>query len=302
MKVSIIDIGTQTIKHNVFDVDNNGKKERIYSKRFSDSNLGGKDIISDESIKRSLEILEECKKINDRECISGQHIIGTDVFRKASNIQDFLSPAGELLGKEISIISHDDEALYLYKGFLPIIPADSDFTFTNIGGGSIEVVVGDKERVKSLEKIPFGVKLLNSNFISDSQTDWVGMEKYLKDNISVKEKAPAIFVTGVVLDFMTILRPHLNYNFEDNEIIQHPIKLHINEYEKFVKDLQKVPISLLKERYSKDSKYCDNVAIGHTVYLEIAKKAGAEWVIPSNNELTDGIIYDLFQNFKNENM
>ena len=302
MKISIIDIGTQTIKHNIFDVDNNGNKKRIYSKRFSDSDLGGKEIISSLSIERSLKILEKCNEVNKLEDVEAQHVIGTDVFRKASNINDFLIPAEKLLGKEVNIISHEDEALFLYKGFLPVIPSDLNFTFTNIGGGSIEVVVGNSNEIKSLEKIPFGVKLLNSKFISDSKIDWEGIEEYLRENILIRKKAPAIFVTGVVLDFMMTLRPHLNYNFEDNEISQHPIKLHINEYEKFVKDLQKVPIPLLKERYSKDPTYCESVAIGHTVYLEIAKKSGAEWVIPSNNELTDGIIYDLFYNFKKEDM
>ena len=298
MIISIIDIGTQTIKHNIFDVDNNGSKKLIYSKRFSDSDLGGKEIISSESIERSLKILEKCNEVNKLEKVEAQHVIGTDVFRKALNIDDFLSPAEELLGQVINIISHEDEALYLYKGFLPVILSDSDFTCTNIGGGSVEVVVGNGNEIKSLEKIPFGVKLLTNNFRIEDNTDWQGMEEYLAQNISVKEKAPAIFITGVVLDFMTTLRPHLNYNFKDNVISQHPIKLHISEYEKFVKDLQKMPILILKELYSKYPIYCEGVAIGHTVYLEVAKKSGAEWVIPSNNELTDGIIYDLFQSSK----
>lgn len=295
MKISIIDIGTQTIKHNIFEVDGLGSKKRIYTKRFSDSDLGGKEIISLEAIERSLKILEKCKEINDLESISSQHIIGTDVFRKAINIDDFIIPAEKVLEGKINIISHEDEALYLYKGFLPVISSNSDFAFTNIGGGSIEVIIGNFDRIKSLEKIPFGVKLLRNNFIKNDVIDWKGMEKYLSGNIVIKENAPIIFITGVVLDFMTILKPHLDYDFKENEILQHPIKLTILEYEKFVKDLQKVPVSILKEYYLKDPKYCEGVAIGHTVYLEVAKKSGAEWVIPSNNELTDGILYELFQ-------
>lgn len=295
MIISIIDIGTQTIKHNIFDVDNTGSKKLLYNKRFSDSDLGGKEIISPESIDRSLKILEKCNEINKLEKVEAQHVIGTDVFRRALNIEEFLSPAEKLLGQAVNIISHEDEALYLYKGFLPVMSTDSDFSCTNIGGGSVEVVVGNGNQVKSLEQIPFGVKLLSNNFRIEDHTDWKGMEEYIANNVSIKEKAPAIFVTGVVLDFMMTLRPHLNYNFKDNEISQYPIKLHISEYEKFVKDLQKMPISILKEHYSKYPIYCEGVAIGHTVYLEIAKKSGAEWVIPSNNELTDGIIYDLFQ-------
>ena len=298
MIISIIDIGTQTIKHNIFNVSNNGNKNLIYSKRFLDSDLGGKEVIGVESIERSLKILEKCNEVNKLEKVEKQHVIGTDVFRKALNIDDFLSPAEKLLGQVVDIISHEDEALYLYKGFLPVIPSDSDFTYTNIGGGSVEVVVGNKSGVKSLEKIPFGVKLLSGKFRTGNNIDWQGMKEYLAQNISVKEKAPAIFVTGIVLDFMTTLRPHLDYKFKDNEILQHPIKLHISEYEKFVKDLQKMPIDILKEYYSKYPIYCEGVAIGHTVYLEVAKKSGAEWVIPSNNELTDGILYELFQNYR----
>ena len=57
--------------------------------------------------------------------------------------------------------------------------------------------------------------------------------------------------------------------------------------------LQKMPIPELEKYYPPDPNYVKNVALGHTVYRMIAKKLGSTKVILSQNDLTDGVIYEL---------
>ena len=67
----------------------------------------------------------------------------------------------------------------------------------------------------------------------------------------------------------------------------------MNSQEKFAKLFIDPKYQKLKEYFSRNPKYCDDVAIGHTVYLEAAKKTKAAFAIPSNNDMTNGIIYEL---------
>ena len=293
MKISIIDIGTQSIKHYIFETKGGNKK--LYYKRYSEANLGENETISPQTMDRNVAILKQCMDLNDKEGVEKLQILGTDILRKADNAGAFLSSVKDLFDVEIKIISHEDEARYLYEGFLSIMPTDSDFAAENIGGGSTEIVTGNLKEMKSLNQVPFGVKFLRKSFASGDAIDWKKMAEYVSAEMSISGSAPIIFVTGIDLDFITTVAPHLGFSFEDNDMPHHPVKFPFHQYENFVKKLQMTPISELKEHFTKDPIYCENVAIGHTVYLEGARKLKAEWVIPSNNDLTDGIIHELLK-------
>jgi len=297
MIISIIDVGTQSIKHYIFDVMDNDKK-LIYYKRYSESNLGESDIISKETIARNIKILSECVLINTEKGVERMEILGTEILRRAENASTFIFEVRKLTNKEIKVVSHDDEANYLYEGFINIIPNNFSFGALNIGGGSTEVVVGNNASLIAAHKIPFGVKKIRDKFSTDSKMsvmDWSLMDKYLDDQIKVDQEVKTVFITGV-LDFITKVGPHLGFEFEKSDIVNHPISFSIDKYIDFTKVLRNTDINLLKSLYTKDPGFADNFAIGQSVYLAIAGKMGAKTIIPSNNDMTDGVLYRLLKN------
>ncbi len=293
MKISIIDIGTQSLKHYIFEVDGFSKK-LIHYKRYSDANLGESDPLGKEAMDRTIKILQECLLANKSLKVDKLDILGTEILRKANNAHEFVSAVKVLSGHEIGIISHDLEAQYLYEGFVNIVPENFMFAAMNIGGGSTEVVIGDKTSLSVSKKIPFGVKFLRKSFSKDNVIDWDAVDNYLDKNINFEHKVENAFVTGV-LDFISTVGPHLGFKFEENNIPNHPIKFTLDSYVSFLEILRNTSVERLKELYPKDPGFGENFAIGQSVYAATARKLEAKNIIPSNNDLTDGVIYNILK-------
>lgn len=291
MNVSIIDIGTQSLKHYIFEVNGTNKKVLHY-KRYSDANLGENTTLTAEAIQRNITLIKECLELNEKESVSKVHLLGTEILRKAENASEFLGAVKELSGHDVQVISQDLEARYLYDGFVEIVSKDFNFAAVNIGGGSTEVVMGDSASLKSSKKIPFGVKYLRNTFTVDGKLDWEKIDDYLSQEIALDGTVDHIFVTGV-LDFITAIGPHLGFVFEKNETPNHPVKVSLATYESFLKILRNTPVEELKSYYPRDPNYATNFALGQSVYVAVAKKLAVKDVIPSENNLTDGVIYQM---------
>lgn len=289
MNVSIIDIGTQSVKHYIFKIKDH-RKEMLHYKRYSDANLGESTTISQATITRIFAILGDCLEVNAKQNVAKLKILGTDILRKAENVRDFTVTVKQLTDSDLEIISQAKEAQYLYDGFIEIAPGASDFAAVNIGGGSTELVVGDKTHLVDFVQIPFGVKFLRQSFMKDDHMDWNALDTYLTDQIHVDHHVSTLFVTGV-LDFISEVGPHLGLRFEKNNVPNHPIKMSFDAYLAALQVLRGTPIDTLRRLYAKDPTYADNFAIGQSVYAAIAGKVSASTIVPSNNDLTDGVVY-----------
>ncbi len=289
MKISIIDIGTQSIKHYIFEVDGLVKKS-IHYKRYSEAHLGEHDIITSKAIQRNISILQECLGINKDHNVQSLQILGTEILRKAENAQDFCISIKDLTGCTIRILTQDQEALLLYKGFIKIVPDGLIFGAMNTGGGSTEIVVGDSTKLIDSRKIPFGVKFLRNKFAIDGPVDWKALDEYLNNEISLNFEVEIAFVTGD-LGFLLAIGPHLGFVFDVCNIPNHPIKFSFERYSSFLEILRTTPVDDLKKLYPKDPSYADNFALCHSVYVMVCRKLKARTIIPSSNDLTDGVIY-----------
>jgi exopolyphosphatase/guanosine-5'-triphosphate,3'-diphosphate pyrophosphatase len=296
MKVSIIDIGTQSLKHYIFDVTG-GEKKVLFYKRHSDAHLGNNNEITQKAIERNLQILQACLDQNKKENVEKVELLGTDILRKAENARVFLARAKAMAGREIHVISQELEAKYLYEGFISIVPDDFHFAALNIGGGSTEVVVGSADRMEKFVTLPFGVKLLRSEFASGEQVNWKGLDDYLEEAITMDALAENVFITGA-LDFISAAGPSLGVEFRRMTIPHHPFSLPLKEYQTYIDTLRTTSVDDLKKLYPKDPGFCDNLALGQSVYLAIAKKLSAKLIIPSRNDLTDGVVYQMLRDMR----
>ena len=70
--------------------------------------------------------------------------VGTNTFRKAKNIQDFLPQAEKSLGHSIEIITGREEARLIYESVCYGLSTDNteNQLVIDIGGGSTEVIAG----------------------------------------------------------------------------------------------------------------------------------------------------------------
>jgi exopolyphosphatase/guanosine-5'-triphosphate,3'-diphosphate pyrophosphatase len=92
--------------------------------------------------------------------------VGTNTFRRAKDIQDFLRRAQDALGTPIEIISGREEARLIYLGAAHTLPAGNvKRLVVDIGGGSTELIVGTGLNARELHSLYIGcVSLSEQHF------------------------------------------------------------------------------------------------------------------------------------------
>ena len=94
-------------------------------------------------------------------------VVGTNTFRVAKNIGDFLPNFEKALGFPISVISGVEEARLIYKGVCNALDLDGQQKLViDIGGGSTEFIVGKGQDAKLLKSVYVGTSKISNEFFS----------------------------------------------------------------------------------------------------------------------------------------
>ncbi|WP_251359404.1 Ppx/GppA phosphatase family protein [Kangiella sp. TOML190] len=120
------------------------------------SGLNQDDILSEEAIDRGLECLKLfSERLRDipKEQIK---VVATYTLRKAKNAQSFIHQAEEILSVPIEILPGKEEARLIYNGVSHNHPDIEKTLVIDIGGGSTEIVLGDKFEPLFLDSLSLG--------------------------------------------------------------------------------------------------------------------------------------------------
>ena len=194
-----IDLGSNSF-HLLIGEWDNGRIEIV--ERWSEKVQLGEDVrqtgnISAAAFKRGLDCLQHFKLQMDSYPLERYWALGTNTFRVTENAQEFILAASDL-GIDISIISGVQEAVLIYAGVITSLPEDdSRRLIIDIGGGSTEVIVGEKHQRLITESLAIGSVAWRDRFFPPSINT---IEKYEQQldlaTASAKkvfsEEAPAI--------------------------------------------------------------------------------------------------------------
>lgn len=97
-------------------------------------------------------------------------VVGTNALRIARRKQAFLERAREALGFPIEIVSGMEEARLIYSGVAHNLPNDSGRRLVvDIGGGSTEIIIGERFEPLELESLQMGCVSLSQRFFGDGR-------------------------------------------------------------------------------------------------------------------------------------
>ncbi|WP_259016168.1 Ppx/GppA phosphatase family protein [Emticicia fluvialis] len=172
MKIAVIDLGTNTF--HLLIVEN---KQTLYRESIpAKIGQGGisKGIISEEGIQRALGVLRHFKGIIDSHEIETKQVfaIGTSAIRNAANKDEFVNRVAEETGIMIQVISGDKEAELIYDGVKEAVPIKETSMVMDIGGGSVEFIIGNEDRILWKQSFEIGGQRLMDRFM---KTDPVSM-------------------------------------------------------------------------------------------------------------------------------
>jgi exopolyphosphatase/guanosine-5'-triphosphate,3'-diphosphate pyrophosphatase len=134
--------------------------------------LDGKGLLTPEASERALECLARFgQRLRGLEP-ENVRIVGTNALRKATNSREFIVRAEQALGFSIEIISGVEEARLVYLGAAQTLQGDRGRRLVvDIGGGSTEIIVGDKSHPVYLKSLYMGCVSSSERFFPGGEYD-----------------------------------------------------------------------------------------------------------------------------------
>ncbi len=167
MKVAIIDMGTNTFHLLVAEINNNDFKILLEERIPVKIGVGGinEGIITEAAIDRAIVALQGFKRKLDEIEVEKILAFGTSALRNAKNGGGIISKIKSTIGIETQIISGDKEAGYIYEGVnLALRLGKEKSLIIDIGGGSVEFIIGNGEEIFWKQSFEIGAQRLLERF------------------------------------------------------------------------------------------------------------------------------------------
>ncbi len=165
--LAAIDIGTNSIHLVVARFDDAGHFEVIGDEKETVRlGSGGGDMkqLAPDAIERGIAALTRLRQVAD---ISAATVtaVATSAVREAENADDFIRRARHEAGVEVEVISGTEEARLIHLGVLQAVPVyDRRLILLDIGGGSTEVLVGERSEILAVRSFKLGAIRLTRRF------------------------------------------------------------------------------------------------------------------------------------------
>ena len=166
-KIAIIDMGTNTFHLLIAEGGEKGynitQRDRLAVK----IGKGGinQSIITEEGLHRALVAMQSFKNTIEQQRIRTVYAFGTSALRNAKNGLDVAEKIKAITGIEVSIISGNQEAEFIYYGVQSALDMGREKNLImDIGGGSVEFIIGNNDQIFWKESFEIGAQRLLEKF------------------------------------------------------------------------------------------------------------------------------------------
>ncbi|MDO8811328.1 MAG: exopolyphosphatase [Gallionella sp.] len=229
--------------------------------------------------------------------------VGTNALRVAKNAADFIPQAEHVLGFPIEVIAGIEEARLIYIGVAHGLPQSGDNRLVmDIGGGSTEFIIGNGLTPLKLESLYMGCVSYSLRFFPDG--------KIAKHNLRQAELAARNELQTIVADFnreqwatalgssgsARVLCDVLELNgYSGNGITRDGLEK-LRAYLLKTGDVQKLNLQGLRQ--DRVPVFSGGFAIMYAAFCELE----IEQMQPALGALREGVLYDLWGRFHNNDM
>ncbi|MVN20354.1 Ppx/GppA phosphatase family protein [Mucilaginibacter arboris] len=194
-RMAVMDLGTNTFHLLIAEKAENGFKEILHLTEAVKLGEGGmKDgLIKADAFERGLKTMELfAEKIRLKEA-SEIRAVATSAIRSTTNGNDFIQKVKERAGIEIEVIDGLKEAGLIYKGVKSsgILSAEKAMIL-DIGGGSVEFILCDNQKIYWKQSFEIGAQRLRQLF---HQVDPMTAENVTKLNQYLEEQLQMLFLS-----------------------------------------------------------------------------------------------------------
>jgi len=307
MNLASIDIGTNSCRLLVVKKEKDNLiplLKKNYVTRLGEG-LIKHNLIFEKAMERTLDVLKEFKKDLEKYKVSKYICACTEAVRRAKNKNIFLEKVKKL-GLDIQILPDYLEAKLIYFVNLKEFKKDKLLTI-DLGGGSTEIVFGEKDNIEFLKSLKIGIVTLYEKFINknlekkgeayEKRKDLKNLEHFLREFLKKalpKKNLKDYFAVSVGGTITSIVAMKLNLKIYKEELV-HGQKVTYKDLIYFCKFLSQKSLEERRKILGLHPKRADVILPGICFYKVFCEVTNIDCITASEKSLLWGLIYYLLE-------
>ncbi len=303
LRLAAIDVGSNSIHMIVAQADADGGittlwrlKEPVGLGRLSFPSRR----LSAESMNRAITVLERFQNAAHQRQAEKIVAVATSAVREAENGGDLIERVRRQLGLYIRVVSARDEARLIYLAVRHAMPLRSQpHLMIDIGGGSLEFVVGDDKQATLLDSRKLGAARMTAQFVkSDPISDAdhrLLLKHYDKELTPVVEQiealrpVKAIGTSGTLENLATMCGSEPSHN---GNAADHPQAIERPRLEKLLAELLESRSKDRAKMRGLDDQRKDQIVAGAILVNELFRRLRLKRIEICPSALREGILLD----------
>lgn len=215
-------------------------------------------------------------------CVDHIKACATSAMRDAINSSDIIRKVKLETGIQISIISGDEEASYIYENHIAEkLDKEHSYLYIDVGGGSTELTFFSEGRLRYKESFNIGTIRLLKSMVEEKQ--WDEMRDHLKNNTKSKLPMIAIGSGGNINKVFSLSKKKEGK----------PLQLEL--LRDYYKELSSFPLEDRIRIYKLREDRADVIVPALQIYINVMRWADIHEIYVPKIGLADGLIQSLYE-------
>jgi exopolyphosphatase/guanosine-5'-triphosphate,3'-diphosphate pyrophosphatase len=303
MRIAAIDVGSNPIHMVVAQVESDGRF-RVLDRAKEMVRLGHRTLtsgrLSADAMNAGVRTLAAFRTLAERQGVVRFKAVATSAVREAKNGGDFVQRVKNDVGLRVKVIPGREEARLIFLGVRHAIDLRQEPTLiVDAGGGSVELIFTEEEKVAALHSLKIGVAWLSERFIEKdppSSRELGELEAFLADQLDpILLRSPRRSVRRVIGTSGTMLNLIAMAGHQRGE----PPNGHLNNFTVSAEEIARLRRLLCKSDRTErmrmdglDGKRVDLIVPGACLADYILRRLGAREMVACTWALREGVLLD----------
>jgi exopolyphosphatase/guanosine-5'-triphosphate,3'-diphosphate pyrophosphatase len=300
-RVAVIDLGSNSVRMVIYEKTSrfafyllHEAKSRVRLSENAYQNSGNLQIVP---MQRTFDALNDFLSIANSFQAKKILCVATSALRDAPNKKEFLDKVKKELKLNIKVIDGEREAYYGGIACANLLPEQQNALSIDIGGGSTEFSLIDKNSVTNTISLELGTVRLKELFFDKNKIKEA--TSYIDSKLSVLDTLNASTLVGIGGTFRAISSAiMLNNNYPLNKL--HAYEYGVSEFKDFISEILDADESKLKKLNIKNDRF-DIIKPGALILSRVLKKLSIKKLITSGAGVREGVyLSDLLRTSKDK--
>jgi exopolyphosphatase / guanosine-5'-triphosphate,3'-diphosphate pyrophosphatase len=298
-RLGALDIGSNSIRLVVAEVQHGGTYRVLDEER--DMTRLGRGLaetgrLADETLARGLEVIGKMKAIAQGFGVEQLRAVATSAVREAENGEVFRREAWRRYGVRVEIISAEEEARLAFVSATRRFDLEGRaVAVTDIGGGSLEVVLSSGAIIDQVHSLDLGAVRLTERFVHSDplrKKHWRALQRVIDRRIKAEIGKPP-FIAEVMVGSggtFSALAGMARWEREGREGNPQGYLVTRAEVVRLLARLLELPLAQRRELPGLPPARADIIVAGAAVVARLAKHLGCQQILVNDGGVRDGLL------------